>query len=255
MLVISGPRVRLKDGVAGFALRTLTARPRPCAFRIRDGAIFNLCDVVNRDQSRGNAAVPAKIGVELNNTCPRRRVVKAAAVQQTGDPKKELDEGLQASHGDNRGKDDQVATWRPSPLQGAAIMFGVALLWGTSPVCTRYLYLSPEPPSSSILAAVQSTTSALALSAMLFYQDPLAAKQLFLKWKEGRSSANALQVPQLAAEDQQTNGRSIEGQPERTFSWSDIMQYPFPVPTQVRPGLQTLYILNSGFSSSQCVTM
>lgn len=238
MSVNCGARVRLKHGWPGFACaphrRDGRIRPAPCASHTRDGGVFNVSDVGSPDHSRGKAALPAKIAGGLSGARLHTRAVRVAAVQQTGEPKMEFDEHLQPPHGTESAKVEQEAMWRPSPLQGALLMFGCALLWGTSPVCTRYLYLSPEPPSSSILAAVQTTTSALALSSMLLLQDQPAAKQLFWKWKEGRSSTKALQSSQLAADDQKpTNGLSLECQPARTFSWSDIAQYPFPVPTQV----------------------
>jgi hypothetical protein len=162
---------------------------------------------------------------------PRRGAMHISAAPQTSESPTVDEDDVQASPS----TPVVGSPWRPSALQAAAIMFGVALLWGTSPVCTRYLYLTPEPPSSAVLAAVQSTTSALTLGLILLYQKHSSKGQLRVKLEDRANVGEGSQLVEFTVQDSQPGPQAelANGQAQRTFSWSDLLQYPFPVPNQV----------------------
>ena len=53
---------------------------------------------------------------------------------------------------------------RGSEVQGLLLMAGVAMMWGTSPPCTRALYALEGPPSPAALGTLQATMAFLWLS-------------------------------------------------------------------------------------------
>ncbi|KAK9803496.1 hypothetical protein WJX73_009176 [Symbiochloris irregularis] len=48
-----------------------------------------------------------------------------------------------------------------SPVQSQLALVTTAVLWGTNPVCLRYLDLSQQPPSPALVTSVQSAVAAL----------------------------------------------------------------------------------------------
>eukprot|EP00884_Botryococcus_braunii_P010418 jgi/Botrbrau1/19378/Bobra.0338s0009.3 len=192
-----------------------------CDTRLHSASAFRERDCRPCDP-RGHAA---NVSLLLRH----RRAMHIAAAPQTGEPATVSEDNLQVSYS----VPEPEPPWRPTPVQGAAIMFGVAVLWGTSPVCTRFLYLTPEPPSSAVLAAVQSTTSALVLGLIYFLQKRKLEKQQKMNFAYRRSSGESSELAALTVEEQSSTSASVS-QTQRTFSWNDLLQYPFPVPNQIR---------------------
>ncbi len=131
--------------------------------------------------------------------------------------------------------------WEPKVLAGTAIMFAVALMWGTNPVCTRFLYLSAEPPSSAVLAGVQATVSAIFLGFLLLVQRWQGGGEPGPSRQEGRPvlrDGARLLGDQAQAEslqrDEDDHAGPATGLREAGFaSWTTFGRHPVPVPNQV----------------------
>jgi hypothetical protein len=131
--------------------------------------------------------------------------------------------------------------WEPKLLAGTAIMFAVALMWGTNPVCTRFLYLSAEPPSSAVLAAVQATVSAIFLGILFLVQSWQGGRESGPARREGRPVlgdgprrlGHEAEIRPLQREDDDNAGPATDQREVSSASWTTFGRHPVPVPNQV----------------------
>lgn len=66
----------------------------------------------------------------------------------------------------NLGAAQQPHRARRRKIEGQVLMVVTALIWGSNPLALRFLYLSPGPPSSAVLAAAQTVLAAFILLAL-----------------------------------------------------------------------------------------
>ena len=78
-------------------------------------------------------------------------------------PTSHLDQGSSSS---NLGAAQQPHRARRRKIEGQVLMVVTALIWGSNPLALRFLYLSPGPPSSAVLAAAQTVLAAFILLAL-----------------------------------------------------------------------------------------
>ena len=77
-------------------------------------------------------------------------------------PASQLDQGSSS----NLGAAQQPHRARRRKIEGQVLMVVTALIWGSNPLALRFLYLSPGPPSSAVLAAAQTVLAAFILLAL-----------------------------------------------------------------------------------------